>query len=121
MAETKRIAISNGDDAVPMLASVVPTSIDPTINWIVITNPDGSSIWNEWTWIQQIVETVWNITYIGTSAGGETKSDTSWSIKRVNESGGTTEIMYPQGWGWAPSTSHTFIRDNRATYTYTIS
>lgn len=42
--ETESIAISNDDSTNPIKVSVVQSLSDPTINGIVVCNPDGSSI-----------------------------------------------------------------------------
>lgn len=43
--ETENIAISNGDETNPIQASVVVSTSDPTINWLVVLNPDWSNLW----------------------------------------------------------------------------
>lgn len=44
--ETESIVISNGDASNPIDVTVVTSVDDPSINWIVWLNPDGTLIWS---------------------------------------------------------------------------
>lgn len=45
MKEVESIAITNWDAANPLQATVVVSTDDSTINWVVGLNPDGTLIW----------------------------------------------------------------------------
>lgn len=69
-----------------------------------------------------IMEEVGSVTYIGylspqasTLTDVQKKAGAYWAIRRIETTGGTTEIKYPSG-----SRKHGFIWNNRAALTYSF-
>jgi hypothetical protein len=63
MKETVSKAISNWDSTNPIQVSVVPLISDPTKYWMVVCNPDGSTV--GWAFVFGTGSPEWVVTFNG--------------------------------------------------------